>query len=414
MNNEHAFPRSTSSADACGSRSGKDAHCSAKALRAKEKINSLHPQGAIQGTNLLLELALRRPKAEDRGSESNRSVPRGAEMISRKNIDNNLKPFKKTLFEIKKYSLSSLNDARILAMSQKLKERAMNGEEPQALMPEAFAIVFEAVQRTLGITPFDVQLIAAAAMASGRIIEMPTGEGKTLVAVFAAYLRALSGKGVHVLTFNDYLAKRDALWMKPVYDFLNISVCYINEGMEIKERKAAYDAEITYVTAKEAGFDYLKNFLAYDIDSIVQRPFHFAVIDEADSILIDEARIPLVIAGDIPSMVEIEKKIFNTVAGLKRDIHFETDEYADNIFLTENGVAFVEKDLNLNNLYDEKNIDIQAKINVILQAQFLLKKDVDYIVKNDEIMLVDEFTGRIMKNRQWPDRHGLFGSTRIS
>jgi len=324
-------------------------------------------------------------------------------MINSKNIDNNLKPFKKTLFEIKKYNLSSLEDSQIAAMSQKLKDRAVNGETPQTLMPEAFAIVFEAVKRTLGITPFDVQLVAAAAMASGRIIEMPTGEGKTLAAVFVAYLRALSGEGVHVLTFNDYLAKRDALWMKPVYEFLNISVRYINEGMKIKERKEAYDAEITYVTAKEAGFDYLKNFLAYDTDSIVQRVFHFAVIDEADSILIDEARIPLVIAGDIPSMVEIEKKIFNTVSTLEKEIHFDTDEYADNIFLTEKGVAFVEKDLKLNNLYDEKNIDIQAKINVILQAQFLLKKDVDYIVKNDEILLVDEFTGRIMKNRQWPD-----------
>ena len=201
-------------------------------------------------------------------------------------------------------------------------------------MPGLFAVVFEAVKRTLDITPFDVQLIAAAAMTDGRIIEMPTGEGKTLAAVFTACLNALSGKGVHVLTFNDYLAKRDALWMKPVYDFLGFSVLYINEGMSIKARKEAYSADITYVTAKEAGFDYLKSFLAYDVDSIVQRGFHLAIIDEADSILIDEARIPLVIAGDIPSLVEIEKKIFKTVSGLEKDTHFETDEYADNIYLT--------------------------------------------------------------------------------
>jgi len=344
------------------------------------------------------------------GRASNRSsvnekiyFSKGAEMINRKNIDNNLRPFKHVLAKIKKIDLSGLKDDQVKALSISLKKRAINGEKTEDLMPGLFAVVFEAVKRTLDITPFDVQLIAAAAMTDGRIIEMPTGEGKTLAAVFTACLNALSGKGVHVLTFNDYLAKRDALWMKPVYDFLGFSVLYINEGMSIKARKEAYNADITYVTAKEAGFDYLKSFLAYDVDSIVQRGFHLAIIDEADSILIDEARIPLVIAGDIPSLVEIEKKIFKTVSGLERDTHFETDEYSDNIYLTERGVAYIEKSLLLDNLYDSRNIDILAKANVILQAQFLLKKDVDYIVRNNEIMLVDEFTGRIVKNRQWPD-----------
>ena len=324
-------------------------------------------------------------------------------MIDGKGIDKNLKPFRKTLIEVKKYSLSSLDDIQIKAMSRDLKVRAKEGAASKDLMPEAFAIVFEAVKRTMAITPFDVQLIAAAALASGRIIEFPTGEGKTLTAVFGAYLEALSGRGVHVLTFNDYLAKRDALWMKPIYDFLEISVRYINENMDARERKAAYDADITYVTAKESGFDYLKNFLAYDPDSIAQRPFHFAVIDEADSILIDEARIPLVLAGDIPSLVEIDKKILTAVSKLQKDLHFETDEYADNIYLTESGISFIEQDLGLDNLFKGKDIDVLAKVNVILQAEFLLKKDVDYIVKNDEILLVDEFTGRVMKNRQWPD-----------
>ena len=324
-------------------------------------------------------------------------------MIDGKGIDKNLKPFRKTLYEVKKYSLSDLDDTQIKAMLRDLKARAVNGSSSKELMPETFAVVFEAIKRTMAITPFDVQLIAAAALASGRIIEFPTGEGKTLTAVFVACLEALSGQGVHVLTFNDYLAKRDALWMKPIYDFLELSVSYINENMDTKERKAAYDADITYITAKESGFDYLKNFLAYDLDSVVQRTFHFAVIDEADSILIDEARIPLVLAGDIPSLVQIEKRILTTVSKLQKDLHFETDEYADNIYLTEIGIAFVEKDLGLDNLFKGKDIDVLAKVNVILQAEFLLKKDVDYIVKNDEILLVDEFTGRVMKNRQWPD-----------
>lgn len=324
-------------------------------------------------------------------------------MVNNNGIDRNLRPFKRTLSKIKKYSLSEYPDSQIKAMSHALKERALNGETLQILLPEAFAVTFEAIKRTLGLTPFDVQLLAAAVLAKGRIIEFPTGEGKTLTAVFAAYLHALTGEGVHVLTFNDYLAKRDALWMKPVYDFLDVSVRYINEGMSTREHKDAYSADITYVTAKEAGFDYLKSFLAYHADDVVQRDFKYAIIDEADSILIDEARVPLVIAGDISTLIEIEKKVFHAVSKLERDLHFETDEYEENIFLTETGVDMIEKDLRLDNLYDVKNVDILAKINVILQAQFLLKKDVDYIVRKDEVQIVDEFTGRIMKNRQWPD-----------
>jgi preprotein translocase subunit SecA len=324
-------------------------------------------------------------------------------MLNRRNNNHNLKYFKQMLSEIKKHTISGFNKSQIKALSQALKERAESGEQIQELLPEAFALVFEAVKRTLSITPFDVQLLAASAMATGRIIELPTGEGKTLVAVFVAYLGALSGKGVHVLTFNDYLAKRDALWMKPVYEFLGLSVSYINEGMNNSERKEAYNADVTYLTAKEAGFDYLRSFLAYDTDSTVQRHFHLAIIDEADSLLIDEARVPLVIAVDMPARVEIEKKIYTAISKLQRDTHFVMDEYANNISLTEPGVAFIEGCLGLDNLYDVRNLDLLAKVNVVLQAEFLLKKDIDYIVRNDKVLLVDEFTGRIVKNRQWPD-----------
>ncbi len=336
--------------------------------------------------------------------ENQAGEPSGdVKMVNKRNIDNNLKPFHRMLLEIKEHPMSKFDDAQIKAMSQKLKVRVENGGETRQLMPEAFALVFEAVKRTLGITPFDVQLLAATAMAAGRIIELPTGEGKTLVAVFAAYLGALSGKGVHVLTFNDYLAKRDALWMKPVYEFLGLSVHYINESMNKKERKEAYNADITYLTAKEAGFDYLRSFLVYDTDAVVQRPFHLAIIDEADSILIDEARIPLVIAGDMPTQIKIEKRIFTVVSKLQNDSHFIMDEYANNVSLTESGVAFIEEQLGVGNLYEAQNFDTLTKVNVMLQAVFLLKKDIDYIVRNNEVLLIDEFTGRIMKDRQWPD-----------
>lgn len=324
-------------------------------------------------------------------------------MVNIRNVEYNLSVYQQTLIEIKRIVLSGLNDAQLKTLSQALKKRAQGGESVNDLLPEAFAVVTEAVKHTLGLMPYDAQLLAAAAMAEGRIVELPTGEGKTLAAVFVASLGALSGNGVHILTFNDYLAERDALWMKSAYEFMGLSVSYINEGMSQKERKEAYNADVTYLTAKEAGFDYLRGFLAYDTDSIVQRPFHLAIIDEADSILIDEARIPLVIAGDMPTQIEIEKKIFNAVSKLQKDTHFVTDEYANNISLTESGVTFLEEQLGLGNLYNAGNLNLLTKINVILQAQFLLKRDVDYIVRNEKVQLVDEFTGRIVKNCEWPD-----------
>jgi preprotein translocase subunit SecA len=318
-------------------------------------------------------------------------------------VEYNLNAYKQILIKIKKNTPSGMDDAQLEALAQALKKRAQNGESIKDLLPETFAAVSESVKRTMGLTPHDAQLLAAVAMTEGRIVELPTGEGKTLSAVFVACLGALFGKGVHVLTFNDYLAKRDALWMKPIYEFMGLSVTYIHEAMNQKERKEAYKADVTYLTAKEAGFDYLRGFLAYDLDSIVQRTFHLAIIDEADSILIDEARIPLVIAGDMPAKVEIEKKIFDAVSKLQKNIHFATDEYSNNIALTESGVTLIEKLLGIKNLYDEKSLELLTKVNVILQAQFLLKRDVDYIVRNDEVLLVDEFTGRIVKNREWPD-----------
>ncbi|HEX3025894.1 MAG TPA: accessory Sec system translocase SecA2 [Clostridia bacterium] len=323
--------------------------------------------------------------------------------MNKRNIENNLKVYGKILEEIKEHSLSDYEEAQLKTLSRQLRARALDGEPEQQLLPEVFAVVFEVVKRVLGITPFDVQLLAAAAMASGRIAELPTGEGKTLCAVFVACLGALSGKGVHVLTFNDYLAKRDAVWMKPVFDFWGLSVQSIHEGMDKSERKKAYQADITYLTAKEAGFDYLRSFLAGDMDSIVQRPYHMAIVDEADSILIDEARIPLVIAGDMPARVEMKKRILSSVSKLQKNTHFTTEEYSNSLSLTERGVTFLEDQLDVDNLYDPKNLELLSKINVSMQAVFLLKKDIGYIVRGEQVLLVDEFTGRISKNRQWSD-----------
>lgn len=324
-------------------------------------------------------------------------------MMNFKNVESGLRRYQRTLVDIKRIELSAAEDARLKELLQGLIKRAQKGESDQNLLPETFSAVSEAVTRIMGITPHDVQLISACAMAEGRIVELPTGEGKTLAAVFVACLGALSGNGVHVLTFNDYLAKRDALWMRPVYDFLGFSVSFIQEGMGIQERKKAYSADITYLTAKEAGFDYLRGFLAYDLGSVVQRPFHLAIVDEADSILIDEARIPLVIAGDKPTCTQIDKKIFQAVSSLKEELHYRTDTPANAIFLTAAGIALLEEQLGLSNLYNKENIAQQTKINVYLQALFLFKKDIDYVVRDGKIELVDEFTGRIANNRSWPD-----------
>lgn len=324
-------------------------------------------------------------------------------MGNSKFTETDLRPYIQTLKEIKKFILPDATPEDLLRIMTDLRRQAKEDAARAELLPQVFAAVYTAVERALSITPHDAQLLAAAAMAEGRLIELPTGEGKTIAAVFPACLDALTGEGVHVLTFNDYLAKRDALWMGPVYSMLGFTSGYIRETSDTDARKAAYAADITYLTAKEAGFDYLREFLAYDASQICRRPFHFAILDEADSILIDEARIPLVISGDIPSRVEMDRRMIETVRSCGKDLHYATDEYGNNISLTEEGIAYIEKCLGLENLYAEENHDLVSKINVFLQAEFLLKRDVDYIVRNSEVQLVDEFTGRVDRNREWPD-----------
>lgn len=271
---------------------------------------------------------------------------------------------------------------------------------------QSFALVKEVILRKMNIHIHDEQLWAGLVLNDRALVEMATGEGKTLAAVFTAFLNSLTEQGVHVLTFNDYLAKRDAMLTAPIYNALGTSVSYLYEGQPFEDRKKAYASHITYMTAKECGFDYLKEFLANTKEELLSPAFHFAIIDEADSILIDEARIPLVIAATTtqPHTVDLFR-ISDVVEQLKLNADYEIDEYENNIYLTEDGIEKVERLLGIENLYDENNIDTIVSVNNALHAKELVKKDIDYIVKNGIIELVDEFTGRVAKKRHWP--HGI-------
>ena len=333
----------------------------------------------------------------------------------------NLEPARRLLDEINQINLENLNDADLKVMSTELKQKALSGTPAETILAQAFALAREASARSLGMRPYDVQMLAGIALHFGSLVEMQTGEGKTLAATATVYLNALYGKGVHVLTFNDYLARRDAEWMRPLYEFLGVSVGFIQEGMTKEQRKKAYSADITYLTAKESGFDYLRSFLAENPYNLVQRPFSYAIIDEADSILIDEARIPLVIAGKTEKTHGIDPvRMAEVVEGLKPEVDFSLDEYERNVFLTEKGVSEIEKIFGCRNLYDEKNLQLLVDVGNALHARTLLKKDIDYILRNNKIELVDEFTGRVADSRQWPyglqeaieAREGIYAGTK--
>jgi preprotein translocase subunit SecA len=266
-----------------------------------------------------------------------------------------------------------------------------------------FALTREASRRVLALRPFDVQIVAALALDDRAIVEMQTGEGKTLTAVMPAVLNALTGRGVHVLTFNDYLAARDARWMAPVYRMLGLSVDCIEQGMPPPRRRVAYQADITYVTAMEAGFDHLRDLMAMDAGELVHRDFHFALADEADSLMIDEARVPLVIAGNIERSASSVPALSALIASLTRGVHFDTDEYGRDVELTETGIDHLERTLGSGSLHAPENLVLLTEINCALHAHVLLRRDVDYIVRNDRIEFVDEFTGRVVHDRVWPD-----------
>lgn len=329
-------------------------------------------------------------------------------------IQYDLSEYLPILNDINKLSinLKSCNDNQLKGLSNNLIQRskAFGNINITDLLIEAYALVKEAAYRVLKISPFDVQIMGAIVLHQGKIAELQTGEGKTLSAVFAAYLNALSGKGVHILTFNDYLAKRDAKWMGPIFEFFGLSVGYIAEGMDLRMRQQAYNANVTYVTARESGFDFLRDSICQETETMVHRPFNYAIIDEADSILIDEARIPLVLAGNsetIDLSLEHRSKsqaiMADIVRQLQAKIDFDFDEYRRNIHLTDRGLENVENFLKCGNLYDPENIELLARLNYALHAQYLLHRDKNYIVRNTRVELVDEFTGRVADKRQWPE-----------
>ncbi|HHV61487.1 MAG TPA: preprotein translocase subunit SecA [Firmicutes bacterium] len=299
--------------------------------------------------------------------------------------------------------IARLPDDALQAKTGEFKERLANGASLDDILPEAFAVVREAAKRTVGMRHFDVQLMGGIVLHEGRIAEMKTGEGKTLVATLAAYLNALPGKGVHIVTVNDYLARRDAEWMGSIYKFLGLSVGVIVHGLDYEERRSAYNSDITYGTNNEFGFDYLRDNMVTDVSQIVQRELNYAIVDEVDSILIDEARTPLIISGQAEESTDLYYQFAKLVSRLKPEQDYTVDEKAHAVAITEEGVAKIEQWLNIDNLYDDSNIELAHHLNQALRAHALMKRDRDYVVKDGQVIIVDEFTGRLMFGRRYSD-----------
>ncbi|MBI5461918.1 MAG: preprotein translocase subunit SecA, partial [Gammaproteobacteria bacterium] len=312
--------------------------------------------------------------------------------------------------------IAKLTDAELSGRTAHFRQRLADGTPLDDLLPEAFAVVREAGKRVLDMRHFDVQLIGGMVLHQGRIAEMRTGEGKTLVATLAVYLNALPGKGVHVITVNDYLARRDAGWMGRLYAFLGLSTGVVVQGMSAEEKRAAYGCDITYGTNNEYGFDYLRDNMAFRMEDRVQRDLHYAVVDEVDSILIDEARTPLIISGPTDDNSALYTQINTLIPKLSKQQEedgpgdFSVDEKNKQIHITEDGHARVEELLTGagllregESLYDAANLTLMHHLNAALRANALYHRDVEYIVKDGEIVIVDEFTGRTMPGRRWSE-----------
>ncbi len=326
----------------------------------------------------------------------------------RKMFDSNDKEIKRlseTVAEINQLEskMEALSDQELRGQTAALKGRLSAGESLDDILPEAFATVREAARRTLGQRHYDVQLMGGIVLHEGRIAEMKTGEGKTLSATLPAYLNALAGEGVHVVTVNDYLARRDAEWMGSIYRFLGLSVGVILHGLTFEQRRAAYAADVTYGTNNEFGFDYLRDNMVVHRSQLVQRKLNYAIVDEVDSILIDEARTPLIISGRLEQPTDLYYKFAKLVPRLKAEEDYTLDEKARTVSITEEGVTKMEGWLGVDNLYDEAHFEMTHYLNQALKAHTLFKKDKDYVVKDGEVVIVDEFTGRLMQGRRYSD-----------
>jgi preprotein translocase subunit SecA len=299
--------------------------------------------------------------------------------------------------------IAKLKDSQLAAKTAEFKKRHQDGETLDDLLPEAFAVVREASKRTLNMRHFDVQLIGGIVLHRGKIAEMKTGEGKTLVATLPVYLNHLSGKGVHVITVNDYLAKRDSEWMGTIYKFLGMSVGVIVHEKTDEERKQEYASDVTYGTNNEFGFDYLRDNMKLVPEDMVQRNYNYAIVDDVDSILIDEARTPLIISGPAEESTDKYYICNKVIPKLTAKTDYEIDEKNRNASFTEAGILTAEKLLGLNNIYDPSHMEIVHNLTQALRAHVLFQKDKDYVVKDNEVLIVDEFTGRLMPGRRYSD-----------
>ncbi len=300
-------------------------------------------------------------------------------------------------------AISALSDEQLSAKTNEFRKRLSQGETLDDILPEAFAVVREASKRTTGQRHYDVQLMGGMVLHQGKIAEMKTGEGKTLTATLPLYLNALSGKGAHLVTVNDYLARRDAEWMAPIYNFLGMEVASLYNNMSDEERVKAYQADITYATNNELGFDYLRDNMKFRLEDYVQRPLNFAIVDEVDSILIDEARTPLIISGSGDESSKLYTEVDKVIARLKKGEDYEVDEKARSALLTESGNDKIEAAFKIDNLYAVENMNLLHHAQQALKAHSLFKRDVDYVVKDGQVLIVDEFTGRILSGRRYSD-----------
>ena len=325
-------------------------------------------------------------------------------VIGSKN-DRELKRLSLILREVNQWepTIRNLSDAELRAKTPYFREKLAQGSELEDILVEAFAVVREAAWRTVQMRPFDAQIVGGLVLHEGKIAEMKTGEGKTLAATMPIYLNALPGKGTHLVTVNDYLARRDAEWMGPIYKMLGMTVGVIVHGLDDDERREAYHADITYGTNNEFGFDYLRDNMKFSLEDYAQREFHYAIVDEVDSILVDEARTPLIISGPSEESTDKYYRINQVIPRLRKEKDYTIDEKSRTVVLTEEGVSRVESYLKVQNLYEPKNMELLHHVNQALKAHTLFKRDVDYVVKEGEVIIVDEFTGRVMPGRRYSD-----------